>query len=72
MGNRANTQTDWQTTEEQRDNDGLSHADLVESNEIVWEHCTGVGATATSAEIKLGSTKLVTYAKEHYKAKIVT
>ena len=39
---------------------------------MVRAHCAEVGATAASAETKLGSTKLVTYAKARYKAKIAT
>ena len=39
---------------------------------MVRAHCAEVGAPAASVENKLGSTKLVTYAKARYKAKIAT
>ena len=54
------------------DIDGLSHTDLREMKEMVIAHCAEVGATAASAETKLGSTNLVTYDKARYKAKIAT
>ena len=56
----------------QRDDNGLSQTDLAETKEMVRAHCAEVGATAASAETKLGSTKLVTYAKARYKGKIAT
>ena len=56
----------------QRQNDGLSRTDLKETKKINRAHTAEVDATAASAKTKLGSTKLVTYAKARYKAKIVT
>ena len=47
----------------QRDNNGLLRTDLAETKAMVRAHCAEVGATAARAETKLGSTKLVTYAK---------
>ena len=56
----------------QRDDNGLKQTELAEIKAMVRAHCAEVGATAASAETKLGSTKLVTYAKARYKAKIAT
>ena len=53
----------------QQDNHGLSRTDLSETKAMVRAHCAEVGATAASAQTKLGSTKLVTYAKTRYKGK---
>ena len=56
----------------QRDDNGILQTDFAETKAIVRAHCTEVGATAASAETKLGSTKLVTYATARYKVKIAT
>ena len=56
----------------QRDENGLSKTDLADTKAMVRAHCAEVGATAASAETKLGSTKLVTYAKARYKGKIAS
>ena len=56
----------------QWDDNGLSKTELDDTKAMVRAHCAEVGATAASAETKLGSTKLVTYAKARYKGKIAT
>ena len=54
----------------QRDESGQSRTDLAETKKMVLAHCAKVGATAVSTGIKVGSTKLVAYAKARYKAKL--
>ena len=48
----------------------LLRTDLADTKEMVQAQLAEVGATAASAETKLGSTRLVTYAKARYKANI--
>ena len=54
----------------QRDENGLSKTDLIDTKAMVRAHCAEIGATAASTDTKVGSTKLVTYAKARYKAKL--
>ena len=54
----------------QRDGTGQSKTDLADTKAMVRAHWAEIGATAASTGTKVGSTKLVTYAKARYKAKL--